>query len=104
MTDSFIIIIVVCITLVVVLTLFFLYSRLLKKISGFDLELKNFEKNQQRTENITKEEIAKNRAETSQNNQHSRQEMSNSLKAFGDSLLSRMAEIAELQKNQLDTF
>jgi len=104
MTYSFIIIIVVCITLVSVLTLFFLYSRLLKKISGFDLELKNFEKNQQRTENITKEEIAKNRTETSQNNQLSRQEMSNSLKAFGDSLLSRMTEIATLQKNQLDTF
>ncbi len=99
-----IIIIVVVIILAAVLTSVFFFSRLLKKISGFDQELKNFEKNQQRTESIIKEEIAKNRAETSQSNQLSRQEMSNSLKLFGDSLLSRMAEIAGLQKNQLDTF
>jgi DNA recombination protein RmuC len=104
MTDPLINIIVVVIVLAAVLTLVFLFSRLLKKISGFDQELKNFEKNQQRTESIIKEEIAKNRTETSQNNQLSRQEMSNSLKSFGDSLLSRMAEIAGLQKNQLDTF
>ena len=97
-------IIIVIIILAAVLTLAFLFSRLLKKISGFNQALKNFEKNQQRTESITKEEIAKNRTETSQNNQLSRQEMSNSLKAFEDSLLSRMAEIAGLQKNQLDTF
>ena len=102
MTDPLLIIVIII--LAAVLTLAFLFSRLLKKISGFDQALKNFEKNQQRTENITKEEIAKNRTETSQNNQLSRQEMSNSLKAFGDSLLSRMAEIAGLQKNQLDTF
>jgi len=103
MTDILIIIFVL-ITLAAVLFLAFLFSRLLKKISGFDQALKNFEKNQQRTENITKEEIAKNRSETSQNNQLSRQEMSKSLKDFGDSLLARMAEIAGLQKNQLDTF
>jgi DNA recombination protein RmuC len=103
MTDILIIIFVL-ITLTVVLFLVFLFFRLLKKISGFDQALKNFEKNQQRTENITKEEIAKNRTETSQNNQLSRQEMSKSLKDFGDSLLARMAEIAGLQKNQLDTF
>ncbi len=103
MTDILIIIFVL-ITLAVVLTLVFLFFRLLKKISGFDQALKNLEKNQQRTENITKEEIAKNRTETSQNNQLSRQEMSKSLKDFGDSLLARMAEIAGLQKNQLDTF
>jgi len=102
MTDPLIIIVIFI--LAAVLTLAFLFSRLLKKISGFNQALKNFEKNQQRTESITKEEIAKNRTETSQNNQLSRQEMSNSLKAFGDSLLSRMAEIAGLQKNQLDTF
>ena len=102
MTDPLLIIVIII--LAAVLTLAFLFSRLLKKISGFNQALKNFEKNQQRTESITKEEIAKNRTETSQNNQLSRQEMSNSLKAFGDSLLSRMAEIAGLQKNQLDTF
>jgi DNA recombination protein RmuC len=102
MTDPLLIIVIII--LAAVLTLAFLFSRLLKKISGFDQALKNVEKNQQRTESITKEEIAKNRTETSQNNQLSRQEMSNSLKAFGDSLLSRMAEIAGLQKNQLDTF
>ena len=89
MTDPLIIIVIII--LAAVLTLAFLFFRLLKKISGFDQTLKNFEKNQQRTESIVKEEIAKNRTETSQNNQLSRQEMSNSLKSFGDSLLSRMA-------------
>jgi len=98
------IVIVVIITFAAVLVLFARFSRLLKNISGYDRGLQNLEKNQQRTESVLKEEIVKNRAETNQNNQFARQEMSNSLKSFGDSLLSRMTEIAGLQKNQLDTF
>ena len=47
----------------------------------------------ERTERLLRDEISKNRSE-----------MSSSVTTFSDSLLMRMSEIAQLQKNQLDTF
>jgi DNA recombination protein RmuC len=73
---------------------------------SFRLEknIESLEKIFERTESSIKDEISKNRSETNQSSQLSRQEMSNSLKSLSDSLLSRMTDIATLQKNQLDTF
>lgn len=42
--------------------------------------------------------------EAAQNSALGREEMGKGLKAFGDSLLARITEIAALQKDQLDTF
>lgn len=97
-------IIFILITLIAVIGLFFRLSGLSSRVPAFEREIDGLEKNLQRTESVLKEEVSKNRAETSENNRLSRQEMSNSLKSLSDSLLSRMAEIATLQKNQLDTF
>lgn len=50
------------------------------------------------------DEIARNREETSQSIRMSREEQGQSLKQFNDSVLARMAEIANLERNQLDIF
>jgi DNA recombination protein RmuC len=69
-----------------------------------EARLEAFEKNQDKTERVLREEIAKNRIESAGNAKLSREEMSNSFKMVSDSLLGRMAEIANLQRNQLEVF
>jgi DNA recombination protein RmuC len=68
------------------------------------LQLETLGKSQERLEQILKEELGKSREEGSLHARQDREELANSMKASTDSLLSRMAEIATLQKNQLDTF
>ena len=79
----------------------FIFFSLNKKLLKSEPHFENLEKNQQRAESVLKDEISKTRSETSKNDQLARQELSTSLKSFSDSLLSRMTEIATLQKNQL---
>lgn len=59
---------------------------------------------QERTERVVKHEIANNREEGTTQARSLREEMSNSLARFNDSVLKQMSDIANLQKNQLDTF
>lgn len=58
----------------------------------------------EREEKNLKDEICKIREEASLNSKLGREELSNAMKAFNDSFLSRITEIAMLQKNQLDAF
>jgi DNA recombination protein RmuC len=69
-----------------------------------EARLGSFEKSQEKTERILREEIAKSRQETGSNSKLFREEMSNSFKMVSDTLLGRMSEIANLQKNQLEVF
>lgn len=62
----------------------------------FDL----LEKNQERTERLVRDEMARNREERKQD----RQELNDSFRAFNESVLRRMSENATVQKNQLDIF
>lgn len=55
---------------------------------------------QERTEKVVREEIARNREETAKSSKDLREEIN----SFKDSLINNMAKIANLQKNQLDTF
>nr|CBX31210.1 DNA recombination protein rmuC homolog [uncultured Desulfobacterium sp.] len=55
-------------------------------------------------ENVVKKEFSENRKEYGQNAKSAREELGASLKDFGGSLAKRIAEIAGMQKNQLDTF
>lgn len=66
--------------------------------------LESLEKNQEREERIIREELSLNREEAARHAQGGREELRNSLKSFGDTVLSRSTEIAHLQKDQLDTF
>ncbi len=58
------------------------------------------EKNQERTDRLLRDEIAKNREESKQD----RQELNDSFRTFNESVLRRMAENATAQKDQLDIF
>lgn len=62
------------------------------------------EKEQAKIEHIVRAEIAQNREEMNSGYRQSRDELGNTIKSFETSVLARMAEIAGLQKNQLDTF
>ncbi|MDA8326645.1 MAG: DNA recombination protein RmuC [Nitrospiraceae bacterium] len=51
-----------------------------------------------------KDELARTREEARGSAKEAREELSNSLRGFSDSISARMAEVAQLQKNQLDAF
>lgn len=61
-------------------------------------------KENQRLEQTIKNEIAQNREEGLKNSKLDRQEANTNLRGFNESLVSQMKLIADLQKNQLDTF
>ena len=67
-------------------------------------QLTVLENNLARQERLLSEEMSKGRAEAAANARQVREELNNSLKLFNDSVLARMAEIAGLQKNQLEVF
>ncbi len=51
-----------------------------------------------------KDDLVRIREESRTNAKEAREELGNGLRGFGDSVSARMAEIAQLQKNQLDAF
>jgi DNA recombination protein RmuC len=59
---------------------------------------------QQRIEDVVRQEIAQNRRETGATARDSREELTRTLTVFGDSLQSRTKEIASLQQDQLGQF
>ncbi len=62
------------------------------------------EKGLDRCERSLRDEIARNRGEATLVARHGREETGNALKSFGDSLQTNMANIAGLQKDQLEAF
>ncbi|MEN3005282.1 DNA recombination protein RmuC [Dehalobacterium formicoaceticum] len=64
----------------------------------------SLEKNQEKLERTIQNELALSREENSLLAKEDRQELSTSIQGFGNLFLSRMTEIASLQKNQLDVF
>ena len=66
--------------------------------------LEAFEKAQERTERVVKEEIALNRGELGKAASEQRQELSGAFKTFGDSVGQRINDVASLQKSQLEAF
>ncbi|MDD2402657.1 MAG: DNA recombination protein RmuC [Clostridia bacterium] len=75
-----------------------------KAIEQFAIKMGVIEANILKSETTFKEEFVRNREEANRNAREAREETAKSVKNFGDSMLSRMVEIASLQKNQLDTF
>ncbi len=58
----------------------------------------------ERSERALRDELARLREEMGQQGREGREEQGNALRAFGESLLKRMTDIAGFQKSQLDTF
>ena len=62
------------------------------------------ERNQERLENVVKDEITLNRHETANSAQQARQELGHTLKSSSDSIQQRLLENFRVQKDQLDSF
>jgi len=60
--------------------------------------------NQERLENVVKEEITLNRQETAISARQARQELGHNLKLSSDAIQQRMIENIRMQKDQLDSF
>jgi DNA recombination protein RmuC len=59
---------------------------------------------QERTDRSVRDEIARSRSEKQTQSQQERAELAGSLKSFGDSVQTRMADIARIQSDQLEGF
>ena len=73
-------------------------------VSPLTAKLEALQNLQERTDRSVREEIANFRAEIQTGAHQERAELAGSLKSFGDSVQARMAEIAGLQRCQLEGF
>jgi len=73
-------------------------------LSQMDIRLAMLEKSQDNILQSVRQDISALRAESSLQAKQIREELAFNLKAYQDSLLNRMSEIASMQKNQLETF
>jgi DNA recombination protein RmuC len=94
---------------IVVIVILFLSIAILRRRIDLDfssllLRFDSTEKAQDRLERSVRDEIARNREESSASSRQGREEMTATLNAFANSLQSRVTEISGLQKNQLDSF
>ncbi len=103
MSEPLMVVLLAVLTVVASVAVFYI-AGLARKFMQLASGLEVLDKSQARTEATLKHEIAQNRAETGENARLAREEITGTLKSHGDSLLSRMTEIASLQKSQLDTF
>ncbi|MBI5634664.1 MAG: DNA recombination protein RmuC [Nitrospirae bacterium] len=68
------------------------------------IKIDGIERNQERLERTLKEELSRNRDEAGNSSRNLREEMTNSLRSFNDSLLNQMQKISSLQNEQFGTF
>jgi DNA recombination protein RmuC len=73
-------------------------------LTPLESKLDSLQSSQERTDRSVRDEISKFRAEMQTQAQQERAELAASLKSFGDSVQARMAEIASLQRSQLEGF
>ena len=101
-TVSFVILALVVVALIF---LAFLYQKVSRSGSAaLESRLLTFEKAQERTERVVKEEIALSRGEQGKASSEQRQELSAAFKTLGDSVGQRINDVASLQKTQLESF
>src|ERR1039457_3054926 len=99
---AFIILALVVIALALLVLLYQKVSRY--SPAALESRLESFEKAQERTERVVKEEIALNRGELGKAASEQRQELSAAFKTLGDSVGQRINDVASLQKAQLEAF
>lgn len=92
--------------IIVALILLLIILRKISKTdaSALDDRLDAIEKAQERTERVAREEITRTREELGNAAREQRQELMGTFKTFGDSVVQRMTEVADVQKGQLQTF
>jgi DNA recombination protein RmuC len=98
-------VIVLVLVVAVVVAISVLYRRIPRDPAGQVLaRIDMAERGQERLETAVREEMARNRDEQRASARGLREEVGNSVQRFGDSLMTNASELANLQKNQLDTF
>ena len=103
MDASLLILILAINTAILVLVLVVLLSRL-GRLREIESQFNVLGKSQEKIEKSVREEITRYREEAGGSSRQLREEISTSLKMLGDSLLSRMSEIAQIQSTQLESF
>jgi len=111
MTDALLIAILIMLvpSFVLLVVVAALLRKLLKKAAQADANvlasrLDVFEKAQERTERAVREEVAQSRAELGTAAREQRQELTEAFKLFGESVVQRMMDVADIQKGQIDAF
>jgi len=103
-TDILLIVTLVLLGATVALLLMLLRKASQAGASVLGSRLDAFEKAQERTERAVREEVALSRDELGKAVREQRQELTESFKTFGDSVVQRMMDVAGMQKGQLDAF
>jgi DNA recombination protein RmuC len=102
-TDMLLFFVIGLLALVVVLLLVLLKRASRAEDPMLASRLDAFEKVQERTEHMVRDEVALSRGELSKAAREQRQELTEAFKTFGDAVLQRMKEVANFQKVQLDS-
>ncbi len=103
MTDL-LLLLAVGLLLIVVALLFVVYLKVAQAdVKGLVPQLDAFGKAQERTERTVRDEVALNRGELGKAAREQRQELTEAFKTFGDAVLQRIRDVANVQKAQLDT-
>lgn len=103
MDTSLLLLILAINTAISVLVLIVLQSRL-GRLREMESQFNTLGKSQEKIEKSVREEITRYREEAGGSSRQLREEINTSLKMLGDSLLSRVSEIARLQGTQLESF
>ncbi|KUO71756.1 MAG: recombinase RmuC [Desulfosporosinus sp. BRH_c37] len=104
MTEQLLIGLIILVGIVTILLIILLIRSSRTPFVQFESKFVSLEKNLERNERLFNGEISKNREESNSNARQVREELNQSLHSFNESILVRMAEIANLQRNQLDIF
>ncbi|PKN19466.1 MAG: DNA recombination protein RmuC [Deltaproteobacteria bacterium HGW-Deltaproteobacteria-6] len=90
--------------LVVVVMQFWLLRRSSVDLTPLATKLDALRDAQERTDRSLRDEISRSRQETQTQSQQERVELAGTLKSFGDSVQTRMADIAKIQNDQMESF
>ncbi len=96
--------IIIIILLIVVVLQFWLLRRGSIDLTPLAAKLDALQDAQERTDRSVRDEMARSRAEGQLSAQQERTELTGSLKSFGDSVQTRMADIAKIQNDQMESF
>lgn len=104
MTEPLLIGLIILVGIAIILLIILLTRASQTPFVQFENKFVSLEKNLERNERLVNSEISKNREESNSNARQVREELNHSVHSFNESILVRMAEIANLQRNQLDIF
>lgn len=104
MTEPLLIGLIILVLIAIILLIILLIRSSHTPFVHFENKFTFLEKVLERNERLVNGEISKNREESTSSARQIREELNQSVRSFNDSVLARMAEIANLQRNQLDIF